>query len=122
MRVEVLGHERRRRWGDEQKLQIVSSVGACGATLTDVAHRHNITRQQIYGWRSKLKQKGLLLPSSAAVFVPVDLTNVQSECDENPHAPPRMIELRLKHERTLCFGAELSAPTLTRLIRAVETA
>ncbi|HCC2962362.1 TPA: transposase [Klebsiella pneumoniae] len=42
MRVEILGQERRRRWGDEQKLDIVMSVGVSGATVTEVAHRHDV--------------------------------------------------------------------------------
>ncbi|MBD9449738.1 transposase [Rhizobium sp. RHZ01] len=40
MRVEILGQERRRRWRDEQKLEIVMSVGIDGATVTEVAQRH----------------------------------------------------------------------------------
>ncbi|WP_371742682.1 transposase [Ensifer sp. ENS09] len=48
MRVEILGQERRRRWGDEHKLDIVMSVGVSGATVTEVAHRHDVTRQQIH--------------------------------------------------------------------------
>ena len=45
MRVEILGQERRRRWGDEQKLDIVMSVGVSGATVTELAHRHDVKRQ-----------------------------------------------------------------------------
>lgn len=33
MRGEVLGIERRRRWSDEEKLAIFSSVGVDGATV-----------------------------------------------------------------------------------------
>ncbi|WP_155268933.1 transposase [Brucella intermedia] len=61
MRVEVLGAERRRRWGDQKKLDIVMSIGIGGATVTDVAQRYDVTRQQIYTWRRELKKKGLLL-------------------------------------------------------------
>ncbi|MDQ0560999.1 transposase [Rhizobium mesoamericanum] len=34
MRVEILGQERRRRWRDEQKLEIVMSIGIDRATVT----------------------------------------------------------------------------------------
>jgi transposase len=37
MRVEILGQERRRLWRDEQKLEIVMSVGIDGSTITAVA-------------------------------------------------------------------------------------
>ncbi|MER8887116.1 transposase [Mesorhizobium sp. M0816] len=40
--------------GDEQKLDIVMSVGVSGARVTEVAHRHDVTRQQIYTCRSEL--------------------------------------------------------------------
>ncbi|WP_410171140.1 transposase [Brucella intermedia] len=42
------GHERRRRWRTEEKLAIVNSVGVDGATVTEVALRHDVSRQQIY--------------------------------------------------------------------------
>ncbi|TCP60515.1 transposase [Rhodovulum bhavnagarense] len=59
MRGEILGVERRRYWGDDEKLAIVSAVGVGGATVTQVAQRYEVTRQQIYAWRHELKRKGL---------------------------------------------------------------
>nr|WP_246663389.1 transposase [Rhizobium sp. WL3] len=43
------------------------SVGVSGATITEVAQRHDVTRQQIYTWRRELKKKGLLSASSNAL-------------------------------------------------------
>ncbi|WP_442947399.1 transposase, partial [Novosphingobium sp.] len=48
MRAEILGQERRRRWTDQQRLEIIGAAGVNGATLTEVAQRHDVTRQQIY--------------------------------------------------------------------------
>lgn len=62
MRGEILGAERRRRWSDEEKLAIVRSVGVGGATVTQIAQRHDVTRQQIYRWRHDLKSKGHASP------------------------------------------------------------
>ena len=59
MRGEILGIERRRRWDVDEKLAIVSAVGVGSATVTQVAQRHDVTRQQIYAWRHDLKRKGL---------------------------------------------------------------
>uniref|UniRef100_UPI004048E85B hypothetical protein n=1 Tax=Yoonia sp. TaxID=2212373 RepID=UPI004048E85B len=42
MRGEILGLERRRFWRDEDKLEIVMSVGIDGATVTQVAQRHEV--------------------------------------------------------------------------------
>jgi transposase-like protein len=57
MRGEILGLERRRLWRDEDKVEIVMSVGIGGATVTQVAQRHEVTRQQIYAWRPARKRR-----------------------------------------------------------------
>jgi transposase len=48
------GPERRRRWSDEQRLQILTEAFAPGACPTEVARRHEISTGQLYTWRSKL--------------------------------------------------------------------
>jgi transposase len=45
MRGEVLEAERRRFWHDDDKPEIVMSVGVDGASVTQVAQRHVISRQ-----------------------------------------------------------------------------
>jgi transposase len=127
MRGDILGLERRRRWGDEEKLEIVLSVGVGGATVTQVAQRHDVTRQQIYAWRHELKKKGLLPALPEALFLPVDLDRpmelampTTATCADTPR--PVQIELQLASGRCLRFDPALDAITLTRVIRAVEAA
>ena len=125
MRGDILGLERRRRWSDEEKLGILLSVGAEGATVTQVAQRHEVTRQQLYAWRHELKKKGLLSPLPEALFLPVELSAPAEmavpSLAEDP-APPRpaLIELQLANGRCLRFDPMLDAAALTRLIRVVE--
>ena len=122
MRGEVLGAERRRRWSDDEKLAIVSSVGIDGATVTQVAQRHAVTRQQIYAWRHELKKKGLWSLDAGAIFLPIDLPALQETPREVEPAPPVPVELRLAGGRCLRFDSAMDAEALTRLIRAVEKA
>lgn len=124
MRVEILGEERRRRWGDEKKLDIVMSVGLDGATITEVAHRHDVTRQQIYAWRHELKKRGLLPTAADTVFVPVETSAMLGAplVREDIVRVPAMIELQLNDGRVLRFDSAVDATVLTRLIRAVEAA
>jgi transposase len=124
MRVEILGEERRRRWGDEKKLDIVMSVGVNGATVTEVARRHDVTRQQIYTWRSELRRKSLLLPPASPVFLPVDIPVARSPSGVHKDADglSAKVELQLCCGRSLRFGRDIDTAILTRLIRAVETA
>ena len=124
MRGDILGLERRRRWGDEQKHAIVLSVGVDGATVTQVAQRHEVTRQQVYAWRHELKKKGLLPPTADTVFLPVDMPVIRGAALAREEAEPAsaMIELRLNHGRSLCFDSGVDGTVLTHLIRAVEAA
>ncbi|MGO7543144.1 transposase [Rhizobium ruizarguesonis] len=122
MRVEILGQERRRRWREKDKLAIVTSVGEAGATITEIARRHDVTRQQIYAWRSELKKKGLLSASANALFIPVDLNAVQTDVPELRESCCGMIELRLSCGRTLRFESSVAPDILTQVIRAVEAA
>ena len=122
MRCEILGLERRRRWSDDEKLAIVLSVGIDGATVTQVAQRHEITRQQIYAWRYDLKKKGMLPPDAATLFLPVDIPPLSTASEDVcpfDNAPTR-IEVVLRSGRSLRVDTHVDATVLTRLIRAVE--
>lgn len=125
MRGDVLGLERR-RWDDEEKLGIVLSVGADGATVTQVAQRHDVTRQQIYAWRPELKKKGLLFPTADALFLPISapepIETALPEATVRSTAPDPQIELVLANGRCLRFMPDLEPAVLVRLIRVVEAA
>jgi transposase len=127
MRGDILGLERRRRWGDDDKLAIVLSVGVDGASVTQVAQRHEVTRQQIYAWRHDLKKKGLLSPVADAIFLPVEVGEraglVAGPAAVDPLPPSALpIELQLANGRCLRFDPGMDTATLMRLIRVVEAA
>ena len=119
---EVLGVERRRRWSEDEKLEILSEVGLSGASVTQVAQRHEITRSQIYSWRRDLKKKGLWSPDRGAVFLPVDFSGHPEPESAPAPARPVPVELRLSNGRCLRFDSSIDEEALTRLIRAVEAA
>ena len=120
MRGEILEVERRRFWRDEDKLAIVMPVGIDGATVTQVAQRHEITRQQIYAGRHDLKKKGLWSPDSGALFFPLGMPvaagvpAVQPPVAKAP--PPRAVELRLRGGRSLHFDSTIDPIALAVLI------
>jgi len=73
-RIEVItGVERRRKWSAQEKIAIVAESLAEGAVVSEVARRHGLSPQQLFGWRSRLRDavKGSA-PSSDATpaFVP----------------------------------------------------
>jgi transposase len=126
MRGEILGAGRRRIWHDDDKLEIITSVGIGGASVAQVAQRHEIRRQQIYAWRHDLKKKGFWSPDGRALFYPVDIAVTAGVLMAQlpvPEAPPSTaVELRLRGGRCLHFDSTMDPTALTSLIRAVETA
>jgi transposase len=73
-RIEVItGVERRRKWSAQEKAAIVAESLAEGAVVSEVARRHGLSPQQVFGWRARLREavKGAA-PSSDArpAFVP----------------------------------------------------
>lgn len=124
MRGEILGFERRRRWSDAEKLGIVRSVGVDEATVTQVAQRHEITRQQIYTWRHEMKKKGQWSRDAGALFFPFDIPahDVPAIAVTATVAAPMTVELRLRNGRSLHFDSNMAAVALTQLIRVVEAA
>jgi transposase len=46
--------ERRRRWSDEERMQILGEAFSPGACVSQVARRHDVSTALIYTWRRKL--------------------------------------------------------------------
>ena len=122
MRHEVIvGVERRRHWSDEEKLSILREVGIGGATVSDVARRHDLTRQHIYQWRRALRRKGLWSGSDGTVFLALDAA--AEPLRSSPSAGHEMsIEIVLGNGRMVRLSGGLRENDLARLIRLVETA
>ena len=73
-RIEVItGVERRRKWSAQEKAAIVAESLAEGAIVSEVARRHGLSPQQVFGWRARLRDavKGSAPSSEATLaFVP----------------------------------------------------
>lgn len=59
------GRERRRRWNDEERLQILSEAFSPGACVAEVARRYDVSTALVYTWRRRLRE-------ASADPVPVD--------------------------------------------------
>ncbi|WP_410051574.1 IS66-like element accessory protein TnpA [Bradyrhizobium sp. SZCCHNR3013] len=73
-RIEVItGVERRRKWSAQEKAAIVAESLAEGAIVSEVARRHGLSPQQVFGWRARLRKavKSAVPPRDARpAFVP----------------------------------------------------
>ena len=124
MRGDVLGAvERRRRWTDAEKFAIVCEGGRHGASVPQVAQRHDLRRQQIYAWRHDLRKKGLCEPEGAALFLPVDFAPpAVPEAKAAADVAALMVEIVLRNGRQIRCRGGIGDDDLARLIRLVAAA
>jgi transposase len=69
----ITGVERRRRWRLEEKLRIVGESEQPGASVSDVARRHEMSRGLLWTWKRQVRT-GTLAPEGPSVFLPVRVT------------------------------------------------
>ena len=50
------GPERRRRWSEEDRRQILAEAFSPGARVAEVCRRHDISSGLVYTWRRKLRE------------------------------------------------------------------
>ena len=72
-RVDIrVGVGHRRRWSVEAKGRIVAESYAPGAIVSEVARRHDMSPQHLFGWRKAARAGVLTLPADEVpMFVPV---------------------------------------------------
>lgn len=75
-RVEVItGPDRRRDWPDAEKIAIVAQALEPGVNVSEIARRHDINPQQLFGWRKRWRAEAEALieakrGSAARLFAP----------------------------------------------------
>lgn len=56
-RLEIIsGTGRRRRFSADDKSRIIEETLAAGAVVSEIARRHGLTPQQLFGWRRQARQ------------------------------------------------------------------
>jgi len=121
--VDILGVERRRRWPDAMKLAILAEVNTNGWTLSDVARRHDVTRQHIYQWRRELRAKGLCPSEDAPRFLPVELDMSADGLPAMPASGDALnVMVVLRNGRQLRCREVIADTALARLVRVLEAA
>jgi transposase len=130
----VTGRERRRRWSEDSKLEILQEAATSGLSVAEVARRHDVVPQQIYIWRRQLlaKVKAESGRSTSPRFLPVAVVSETEEPEtpqsertaDKPRGPARQarIEIRCKGGRVLKVESGIDPAVLRALIRSVESA
>ena len=119
----ITGVERRRRWRAEQKLRILAELDEPGASVAEVARRHEVSRGLIWQWRDAQRRGDLVAPAPA--FLPMRVL----PAPEAPPAPPngdaatqtdRRIEIVLPDGTALRVSETVGAAALHRVLAALR--
>src|SRR5947208_12383375 len=89
-RVEIItGPERRRRWSEEEKLQLVEEACRPGCSVSQVARQRGINASQLFAWRRQALAKGVVSdnrtePSAVAAltFASVKVAEATADAQE----------------------------------------
>ena len=119
----------RRQFSREQKRAIVADVDG-GATVSEVARRHNIHTSLLFRWRrefsgaSSAPSVAMKAEPKAATFLPVRVAAPApaSEARSEPSRGAAMIEIELVTGRKLRVGVDVDIVLLKRIIVALEAA
>jgi transposase len=139
-RVEIItGPERRRRWSEEEKLQLVEEACRPGHSVSQVARQRGINASQLFAWRRQALAKGLVSddrPEPTAVaaltFAPVKVAEEEATADAKEQMPPprrrsvprgsATIEIELKNGDRVRVEGSADAALVARIVLALRRA
>lgn len=102
---------------EAERARIVAESLLPGAQVSEVARKHGATRWQIYDWRRRFRQRGMLAPceASQSTFAPLV---VESALEER-HVPATKLEIAIG-DVVLRTDTAIDGEQLSRVIRAVR--
>lgn len=122
-RIEVInGIGGRRRWSVDAKAAIVEETLAPGAVVSEIARRHGLTPQQVFGWRREARR---LAGSPTPMFVPAVIEMPAEEPAREPRPRSRRrssssgIELEIDGV-AVRVGPDASPKAIAAVIRALK--
>jgi transposase len=139
-RAEIItGPERRRRWSEEEKLQLVEEACRPGNSVSQVARHRGLNASQLFGWRRQALAKGLLTDqrlepraAPALTFAPVNVTEEPAPAESGEEVRPArrrkaprgstIIEIELKGGDRVRVEGSADAALVARIVAALRRA
>jgi transposase len=102
----------RRAWPTAEKRKIIAESFAPGASVAQVAQRYGLNANLLFTWRRRFQPT---LPASveAARLVPVSIS-------AEPSQTGGRMEIVLAGGERICFGADVDAAALARVVKALS--
>lgn len=114
------GPERRRRWSDEERLQILAEAFSPGSCVAEVCRRHDISTALVYTWRRKLREASAE-PTPVAFSEPAfaEAVIIDDAGARHPGLHPAMVVDLARGKRVSIF-ASASPATVAAALKALR--
>jgi transposase len=112
------GPERRRRWSDEERSQILTEAFSSGARVAEVARRHDISTGLIYTWRRKFYAAHAEPASPASPATPLTSFAEALVAEDERTTPAIVIDLAVG--RRVSIFASASPPVVAAALKALR--
>ncbi|MCC2105393.1 MAG: transposase [Hyphomicrobiales bacterium] len=108
---------KRRSWTLEEKRRIVDESLEDGASLAEVARRHDLNANQLFTWR---RQFGIdpVEPKDPTPILPVTITSETAAEDSDPESTGQMEIVLAEGDRILVWS-DVDSAALTRVLKAL---
>ena len=109
---------KRRSWTLDEKRRIVDESLEDGASLAEVARRHDLNANQLFTWR---RQFGIELdePKDPALILPVTITSEMAEVDSDTGSRGQ-IEIVLAEGDRILVWSDVETAALMRVLKALS--
>jgi transposase len=124
------GPERRRRWTRAEKAQIVEESLAIGASVAEVARRHDVHANLLHAWRRQVRTGTVVAERDSEMardggcrFVPVAVASDGKTAPPTRGAAggrPAVIEVVLRNGRVLRVPEDAAPARVARLADVLE--
>lgn len=110
----MTGPERRRRWGPEDRRQILMAAFSPGAIVADVSRRFEISTSLIYKWRREV-----LAARAEAQFVPALIVDAPGVPEPAARSEPAIV-VELASGARVTIGATATVSMISAALRALR--
>ena len=115
----ALGERRRRSWTRDEKRRIVDESLRDGASIAEVARRHELNANLLFTWRRKMG----LEPPAPNEPMPILPVTISSESVVEERCCPSVggqMEIVLSGDDRIIVWADVETPALTRVLKALS--
>jgi transposase len=110
----MTGPERRRRWGPDDRRQILMAAFAPGAIVADVSRQFEISTSLIYKWRREV-----MAARAEGQFVPAVIVDGQRDAECAARAEPAIV-VELASGARVTIGVTATVTMVSAALRALR--